>query len=275
MQTLRARVYHVFVLFAGCLEGCATGPSNPSFPLTCAQAHQAIVQMRRAPVPLQRPLVVVGGFLDPNLSPPWYAHFFGEMANGQKIIPVSVGYCTSFAQCRQKIIDAVDKAVPSSDPNWTTQVDVVGASLGGLAARYAAAPSEDPGHLRRLNIARLFSISSPHSGAKLALAVAPSDYIRQMRPGSPFLQSLAKFDSSARYEIYPYIHLDDDVVGDRFAAPPGRNVYWLPNDVPLPPHVSAMIDPRILADIARRLRGQTPFTIAPAAPLPGDCVRGG
>jgi hypothetical protein len=275
MQTLRARVYHVFVLFAGCLEGCATGPSNPSFPLTCAQAHQAIVQMRRAPVPLQRPLVVVGGFLDPNLSPPWYAHFFGEMANGQKIIPVSVGYCTSFAQCRRRIIDAVDKAVLSSDPNWTTQVDVVGASLGGLAARYAAAPSDDPGHPRRLNIARLFSISSPHSGAKLALAVAPSDYIRQMRPGSPFLQSLAKFDSSARYEIYPYIHLDDDVVGDRFAAPPGRNVYWLPNDVPLPPHVSAMIDPRILADIARRLRGQTPFTIAPAAPLPGDGVRGG
>jgi hypothetical protein len=268
MQTLRARVYHLFVLFAGFLEGCATGPVNPSFPVTATQANQAIAQMRRAPLPLRRPLVIVGGFLDPNLSPPWYAHFFGELADGQTIIPVSVGYCTSFEQCRQRVIDAVDRALPSADPLWTSEVDVVGASLGGLVARYAAAPPDDPDHPRRLKIARLFSISSPHSGARLALTIAPSDYIRQMRPGSPFLQTLAKSDAAAGYEIYPYVHLDDEVVGDRYAAPPGRNVYWLANDVMLPPHVSAMIDARILADIARRLRGQTPFTLAPPAPLP-------
>jgi len=273
MQTPRARIYQLFVLTAGLIEGCASGPANPSFPVTSAQANRAIVQMRRAPMPLRRPLVVIGGFLDPNLSPPWYAHFFGELANGQKIIPVSVGYCTSFEQCRQRIIDAVDKAVPSSDPIWTTQVDVVGASLGGLVARYAAAPSDDPAYPRRLNIARLFSISSPHSGAKMALSIAPTNYIRQMRPGSQFLQTLAHFDASAGYELYPYVQLDDDIVGDRYAAPPGRNVYWLPNDVALPPHLSAMIDPRILADIALRLRGQAPFTLAPPSPLPQDCGR--
>jgi hypothetical protein len=144
----------------------------------------------------------------------------------------------------------------------------VGASLGGLVGRYAAAPSRQGKSPRRLRIARLFTISSPHAGAKLAEAVPLTDFGHELRPGSEFLRYVAQYDASARYEIYPYVHLDDEIVGDRNAAPPGQNPYWLANAAPLPPHMGAILDERILADISRRLRGETPYTLPPAGPLP-------
>jgi hypothetical protein len=273
MQTLRAGAYHAFVLAAGLLERRANGPSNPSFPTTRRQATLAIRQMRREPAPMSRPLVVVGGIYNA-FAAPWYAHFFGSLCYGEKIIPVSVGFCSSFEKCRAKVIDAVERVYPSSDPMWTKPIDVVGASLGGLVARYAAAPSRDPNRPRRLNIARLFTIASPHSGAKMAAQIALCQLHRDMKPQSQFLQSLAGADGSAGYQLQAYVHLNDHTVGERLAAPPGQTPYWLAKDLLIRSHNSAMIDPRILADIALRLRGQTPFTFAPPAPLPQDCGRG-
>jgi len=241
---------------------------NPSFSLTQPQAHQAIEQMRDDPRQLDRPLVVISGFFDPNISPTLFKCFFKGVTRDATIIPVSVGFCGSFAECRQRVIEAVDKACPSDDPVWTTGVDVVGASLGGLVARFAAAPSPDQAQPRRLRIVRLFSISSPHSGAKLAQSIALTDYHRDFRPGSPFLNTLASEDAGEAYQLVPYVHLNDEIVGDRNAAPPGKTAYWLPNDSILPPHAAAMIDERILADIARRLRDEPAFTKSPAAPLP-------
>src|SRR5438309_438158 len=148
--------------------GCAAQPANPSFPITYDDADKAIDEMRAHPKPLTRPLVVIGGFLDPNVSPPLFAHRFRTLTGEGTIVPVSVGLCGSFDECRQKVIDAVDRACPTGDPSFTTEVDVVGASLGGLVGRYAAAPSRDPAHPRRLTVARLFTISSPHAGATLA-----------------------------------------------------------------------------------------------------------
>ncbi len=64
------------------------------------------------------------------------------------------------------VIDAVDQKFPSSDPEVTTEVDVIGYSMGGLAARYAAMPATAVNlSKRRLQIGRLFTISSPHRGA--------------------------------------------------------------------------------------------------------------
>jgi hypothetical protein len=39
-------------------------------------------------------------------------------------------------------------------------------------------------------------------------------------------------------------------------------------------HHLAFSDPRIVADIARRLRAEKPFAADPAEPLPGRAVRG-
>ena len=249
-------------------SGCATQPTNPSFPLNMDQAERALAYMSEHPRPLDRPLVVIGGFWDPNISPPLYRWHFHRISGDDRIVPVSIGFCGSFEQCRQEIIEAVDRAFPSSDPTYTTEVDVVGASLGGLAARFAAAPSPDSAHPRRLKIARLFSIASPQRGATLAAAIGFTQFHRDMSPGSPFLEALASADAQATYELYPYVRLGDGVVGDQNAAPPHQSPLWLPTPPLQLAHAGAMTDPRILADIARHLRDEHPFTHTPPAPLP-------
>jgi pimeloyl-ACP methyl ester carboxylesterase len=249
--------------------GCAAAPVNPSFPLTTAEAHRAIAQMRANRRELQRPLVLIGGFADPAVAANYEEWFFGGVSKHAVLIPVSIGFCNSFAECREKVIAAVDAACPDGDPKWTAEVDVVGVSLGGLVARYAAAPSLDPAHPRRLRIARLFSISSPQSGAKLAETAGFTEFHREIRPGSEFLRSLAASDAQASYQIYPYTHLNDDIVGEVYSAPPGMTPYWLASDSVLLSHSNAMADDRILADIARRLRDEKPFSTYPPAPLPG------
>jgi hypothetical protein len=223
--------------------------------------------MQDNPKPLQRPLVIIGGFLDV-ISSPYYAHYFSGITENTKIIPVSVGLCGSFDECRQKVLDEIQKECPSSDPEWTTKVDVIGFSLGGLVARYAAAPDDKSPHLRRLNIARLFTISSPHTGATLADYLAVTEFHRQMRPGSDFLKHLSQYDRTASYQIICYVHLHDEIVGDHHAAPYNETPYWLDNPWPLLPHFAATIDSRIIADICLRLRGEKPFTTPPPAPLP-------
>jgi len=247
---------------------CAGRPQNPSFPITFSEAGKAVDEMRSEPRQLSRPLVIIGGFGDPNVSPPLFKNFFQTISRDTQIITVSVGFCQSFHECRQKVIEEIDKALPSTDPDFTAEVDVVGASLGGLVARYCAAPSDDPAHPRRIKIARLFSISSPHSGATLANLIAITAYHRDLRPNSAFLRRLAEQDADATYELFPYVRLHDELVGAKNAAPPGVDPFWLPNPPLTMAHLGAIIDTRILADIARRLRGQEPFTTFPATPLP-------
>jgi hypothetical protein len=249
-------------------SACAGRPQNPSFAVSFAEAGRAVDQMRADRRALARPLVIIGGFGDANLSPPLFKGFFQSICRDSRIITVSIGFCQSFNDCRQKVIDSVDEACPTDDPNFTREVDVVGASLGGLVARFAAAPSDDPAHSRRLKIGRLFSISSPHRGATLADLVALTSYHRDMKPDSAFLKQLAQHDPEANYELYPYVRLRDEIVGAQHAAPPGIEPLWLPNPPLAMSHLGAMIDTRILADIARRLRGEEPFAQVPGTPLP-------
>jgi len=248
--------------------GCASQPTNPSFPLTTDQAERALDYMSSHPQPLQRPLIVVGGFLDFNISPPLYKWHFNRISGDDRIVTVSLGLCGSFEDCRRALIDAVDQAFPSDDPTFTTEVDVVGASLGGLAARFAAAPSPDADHPRRLRIKRLFSISSPHAGAVFASEFGFTQFHRDMCPGSAFLESLAASDADAKYKLFPYVRLGDGIVGDQYAAPPNQTAWWVSNPPLQFAHAGALTDPRILADIARRLRGEHPFATLPRAPLP-------
>jgi len=60
----------VFLMFG--LSACSSGPGNPAFPLSFDDANAAIEQMRSDPKPLPRPVVIIGGFGDPNVSPPLF-----------------------------------------------------------------------------------------------------------------------------------------------------------------------------------------------------------
>jgi hypothetical protein len=180
---------------------------------------------------------------------------------------VTLGGAWTFDSCAKRIADAVQHAFPTENPRETVEVDVIACSMGGLAARHAA-DSRDresaPG--QRLNIARLFTISTPHRGAKMASRHSLDKRIACMHAGSAFLQEL---DGSAPpYEIVPYVRLNDLIIGEDNAAPDGQVPYWLAPQPWSESHSGANDDPRIIADIARRLRGEEPFTHHPPAPLP-------
>jgi len=262
-----ARIIAALFLMTGI--GCVSGnPVNPSFPVTVDQARQVLVTAISNPKPLKRPLVIVGGFADPGFAAFMLSRDFQAYTHDDRVIGVPLGLSVSEEEFRRRIIDCVDRAFPTSDPAMTTEVDVVGYSMGGLAARDAAL---FPTHGRRLRIGRLFTISSPHRGA-VCTGRIPFNIVtlqKQMTPGSAFLNSINNAaDPNAIYPVYPYVCLGDDEVGAINAAPPGQGVWWVSRPMFFDPHDWAFMDPRIRADIVRRLRDEQPLTSDPPMPLP-------
>ena len=250
------------------LAGCSLHqPDNDSFRLSLSDAEAAWKQMAAHPAPLPRPVVVLSGIFDSgDGSDAVASHIRDITTSDDQVISIEFVGAHTFDQCAQRTIDAIDARFPSDDPTHTTEVDIVACSMGGLVARYASSQNNHA-NTKRLRIARLFTISTPHRGAKLAPAVASIDKrIECMRPGSPFLAALDA--QKPDYQIIPYVRLDDGVVGEENSAPPGQTAWWVPNKPFNSAHMSAKGDSRILADIARRLRGEMPFTTEPAADLP-------
>jgi pimeloyl-ACP methyl ester carboxylesterase len=250
------------------LYGCAAETVvNPSFPITITKARGVLAYDKAHPRPLKRPLLIVGGFFDPGFATAALSDEFGWWTGDKRIISVPLFWVSDFDQCRSRIIDCVQKAYPSDDPMQTTEVDVVGISMGGLAAVYAAA--DIPGHGRRLDIGRLFTISSPLRGALLASDIPLNLHPLQgyMRPGSPFLTKLYEMPPG-NYSVYSYTRLNDLYVGTYNAALPGRTPWWVQPPPFDSPHSGCYRDARILADIACRLRGDPPLAHDPPAPLP-------
>ena len=97
------------------------------------------------------------------------------------------------------------------------EVDVVAISMGGLIARYAAMPLPDDS--RQLRIRRLFTISTPHRGAKLAALPTFDQRQIDMRPGSAFLASLDDALADADYDLLPYVRGEADGV-------PHDTLFW-------------------------------------------------
>ncbi len=255
--------------------GCQTlQPSNPSFALSLGEARRELKLMADDPRPLARPLVILDGWLDPGFSA-WAIRreLTRVLQPGEPVLAVSFASAYNFDQCRCWTIEAVEKAFPSADETATVEVDVVAFSMGGLVARYAAL--EQPGK-KQLRIARLWTIATPHRGAvgaECPLAIFPNWYRlpADMRAQSSFLQQLhaAKID----YAIYPYVRCNDHMIGAVNAAPASESPWWVPQPRWLLPHALAPMDSRIIADIARRLRGERPYTSSLRHPLPNSCAK--
>ena len=71
-----------------------------------------------------------------------------------------------------------------------------------------------------------------------------------------------------RAVVHPDARIGDTMVGEENTAPPGQVAWWVPNRAFEPAHLLAFGDPRIHADILRRLRGEQPYTTEPRAPWP-------
>jgi pimeloyl-ACP methyl ester carboxylesterase len=248
--------------------GCATAPQNPSFHLAAPDARKELREMRQSQRALARPVVIVHG-LGPPVGSRAIEHELRRVTGDDRILTVSYDYLGPFEHARRQLVEQVEKRFPAEDPAETREVDVVAISMGGLVARYAAAPPEGSAG-KRLKVARLFTISTPHRGAVMAALPAVLGRTQlDLRKHSAFLRDLAEREAKAPpYEVVPYARLGDCIVGEHNAAPEGMTPLWVPNLLLEGSHLLAFSDPRIVGDIARRLRGEAPFAAEPAEPLP-------
>ncbi|MEM7229819.1 MAG: hypothetical protein AAF432_13490 [Planctomycetota bacterium] len=271
VRWVEGAVYHSVCLLASALTlvGCGSEQIvNPSFPITTDDARSEMRLMQDNRVQFERPVVVLGGIHDPGVAAPHIARVIRRTGTeDSRVISISFLTTWTFDQCRNRVIKVLDREFGENGEPFTGEVDVVGMSMGGLVGRYSAIPRDDG---RRIRIRRMCTISSPHRGAKLAWLGFFDPRAHDMKPGSPFMVALDDALLNDPYEIVPYVRLTDWIVGEQYASPHNQTVYWLSTPFLEGAHVAAHRDPRILGDICRRLRGETPFTVDPPTPLPSD-----
>jgi pimeloyl-ACP methyl ester carboxylesterase len=265
------RASPLLLLLGSFLVGCAQRELvNPSFDVSSDAARAQLDRMKLQPPDqrpaLQRPLVILDGFGSIGFYPWRLAGQIEDRARGT-FVTVSYPLALNFDACRRHVVDVLDRELGVANDRETVEVDVIGMSMGGLVAVYSAI--DDPARGKRLKVRNLYTISSPLNGAELARRLGSLSLVplhRDLRPGSALFEQIAK--AKLDFSVVSYTRLDDDIVGARFASLPGRGVYWLPN-LPLEhAHFAVMNDPRILADILHRLRGEPALAMAEPAPLP-------
>ncbi len=224
---------------------------NPALADARERAIADLERMRREPVALARPVIVLNGY-----------HAWSGVVesirlrvaavtsgNPHDFLAISFMDCTSFQSHRARVVREAGSWAGGGD------VDVIAHSMGGLIARYCARTDHEDGHALRAN--RIITLATPHRGAILAKYLAPDSAARDMRAGSPFLRSLdAAPTASAR--LLPFAHLRDPVVGAKNAAPPSELPYWCSGSRVLS-HFAIAHNPVVVAAIARELRGEPPL----------------
>lgn len=267
----------VWINFA--FTGCsADRPMNPSFPVTHAAARADLRRMSEDKRAFQRPVVVCAGIFDPGAGSKWVADQLRAVTTTPELV-IDTGFwgCDDFDACRERVLTKFTRrfGVGAGGAD-TMECDAVGVSMGGIVSRYAALRREavDPAG-QRLNVRRLFTIGSPHHGAAWWDRSPWDQRGMAMRPGGPFMRRLEVALRDARergtpdaFEVFAYVRLGDQIVGEANAAGPDGRVWWVGNPALEFAHLQAFDDPRILADIARRLRGETPLSTEPFTPLP-------
>src|SRR5688572_7628803 len=118
---MRMHLLIALALIALLAGGCAK-PVNPAFTVTGGQARQAIREMTDEPKELERPLVIVSGYLDPNVSATYIRAKVGDVSKDKRVLKVLVGFHSNFEDCRAELIEEVQKAFPSDDSQWTAEV---------------------------------------------------------------------------------------------------------------------------------------------------------
>lgn len=249
-------------------------PVNPAFPLTMAGARAALEEMRREPRPLVRPVVVCAGIFDPG---PGSRHVAGVLRSvtttPELVVEASFWGQRTFDACRAHVLRLARRVWNKGTARREHGVDAIGVSMGGLVSRFAAASPAGDGEAERLPVRRLFTLGSPHHGAAWWDRAPWDGRASMMRPGGAFMADLdAAWRDPARgggYEIVAYVRLGDQIVGEWNSRAPDGRVWWLGNPLTEFAHLQAFGDARLLADIARAVRGEPRFSDADASPLPG------
>lgn len=250
------------------------GPCNDSF--TCADVAARRRELAAAPQPLPRPVVVLSGYRAPGVMGGQLIRELAPLTSGR------LADFTLFSYPHLSDIHRVAARVATQLPRRLSaasvaplEIDVIAISMGGLVARVLSLPSEHPLSLARVypdraiatpQIRRLFTLATPHRGARLAARIAIDPAARAMRPGSSFLSALDSALPAAPYDLVCYGTLNDRTVGCTNTAPPGRRPLWLPGGHGFA-HSLISANPLVVLDLALRLRGAPPISDdAPACP---------
>jgi len=251
------------------IGGCAASIPNSLFPAEREIVSAEEERMQESRVRLERPVVVLAGYRSTMRQPSRIVMRLQRMTSGRgdDFLPVSYFWVSDMNEATRRTIDAVEARWPSSDPEWTTEVDVVAVSMGGLVARLGASEAfgdGEPDH-KRLRIRRLFTLATPHRGSTLAELLALDSAAAAMKPGSSLLRALDEALPEAEFEIIPYARTRDWTVGASRTAPPDAEPIWVDGPTFMS-HATIALDGRILIDIARRLRGEWPLAFRGSAP---------
>lgn len=238
---------------------------NPSFAPQRREILAELDRMERSPHPLERPVVVLAGWRSPFFVAAALRERLRRLTSPRDDDFLSISYATKsdIDAIADGVVERVRERWPVAPEEPPVEVDVVAHSMGGLVARLASSPDRAESH--RLRVRRLFTLATPHRGAKLARHIAIDPASQNMRPGSRFLRDLDESLPSAAFELICYAHLNDRWVGASRTAPHGRTPIWT-GGTRFFSHYSITSDAAILADIARRLRSEPPLAGDPSAP---------
>lgn len=243
--------------------GCVHGTTNPRYPEPAAQASLRLSQYAESPLVPERPILVLGGYMDPGFASGSLERALRRACGPDtEVISVAFGDCASMAQCRDRVM-AATRALRAARPECT--FDVVANSMGGLVARYSALSADEiagcglpsPAQAGMLRIHHLYTICTPHLGARMAEGPLGSPLTSDMRPGSRFLSCLDSALPDAPYSLTCFARGGDSIVGADRSAPAGIDPVLFDTPAFELAHVDAHRDPRILLVIVRSLRGET------------------
>ncbi|MBS0188839.1 MAG: hypothetical protein JSS51_12275 [Planctomycetes bacterium] len=261
-QALRIRAWHAIGTPVEWLCRFRLGPQNPAFPDDPATVGAAVDRLRSDPQPLPRPLIVFSGYRVPGL-------FGGHLAaNLASLTCGTLRDVRLFAYPQagdiEPLVNHLARRIGQqvgldASGDCTQPVDVVGISMGGIVGRLAAARARTrPPGVPRVDIRRLFTIATPHRGARLALRIHVDKAACDMQPNAPFLARLDTCLPMDDYELIPYATINDITVGSANCSPWGTDPIWIRGTRRFA-HTTISMHRGIMADIALRLRRQTPL----------------
>ncbi len=218
--------------------------------------------MLAAPVALQRPVVVMGGWRAP--PPP-------VRLLSSRVARLTSGNAGDFLCVTHALAGDVDSAAARAAERiggWLAHrsaprsVDIIAISMGGLVARLLATGSVWADPADRIEVRRLFTLSTPHRGASLARWIRPDRAAAAMRAGSELYRRLdaALEDPATRPgEMYCYAQRLDWWVGTWNTAPRGHVLRCVHARGPISAgfsHFTVHMHPGLVIELARRLRGE-------------------
>ena len=155
------------------LGGCLSLPGpSAAYPASKEEVKSEWSRMKASPVGLERPLLVMDGWVVTG-GGDTIARELTELtgAGPDDVLLEKYRLGGTPETLVARTIRHVEAKWPSGDPKWTTEVDAVGFSNGGLLHRLGALPPQrqDAEPRKRLRIRRLFTVSSPHRGVRFGI----------------------------------------------------------------------------------------------------------